>query len=187
MQIRKIFNIVNFKNEVVGKIDLEKYDTMEIYAVNTNSVGVSFKTLEDAIQHIEKFNYRTRWDKVTPEGYSFKDVKINIMEQLGEYEENFQTIYNLLLDYTVNKGFLENYNAQYLEITGIYNKTLEILNAELEKQIVMTEKANKKYFNDDLAFDLEDLSYNLNESYFNNLPAICIIDNSITGILIKLI
>jgi hypothetical protein len=187
MQIRKIFNIVNSKNEVIGKIDLEKYDDMEIYTVNTNSVGISFKTLVDAIQYIEKFNYRTSWDKVTAEGYSFKDVKINIMQELGDHEENFQTIYNLLLDYTTNKGFLENHNSQYLEITGIFNKTLEILNAELEKQIVMTDKANRKYFSDDLNFDLEDLSYKLNESYFNNLPAICIIDNSITGILIKLI
>lgn len=186
MEVKKLFNIV--KEDSKGQIQFEKYDNgLETYAVNTQSIGISFKTLEGAIQYIEKYNYKISYDKVTPQGYNFKDVKINVMECLGDFEENFKTIYTLLLDYTLNKGFLENWNTEYIELVGVYNKAIELLNEELNRQYITYEKANKKFLNDDVYFELQEMSYSINEEYFKKYPhSIRLIDNSITGILLRI-
>lgn len=184
--INKLFNISNQNSEIVGTINQETYgNNLKLYAVNTQSVGISFKTLPEAIEYIEKYNYKIAYDTVTPSGYSFKDVKINIMEQLGDYEENFETIYNLLLAYTINKAFIEFPNSEYINIKDVFTTVLNILDAELDKQYIMYEKVNKKFLNDDIAFELQDSSYKLNEKYINDNTFYRIINNSVDDILLR--
>lgn len=184
IKVNKLFNIINSNNEVIGVIQREQYDTMELYAVNTQSIGISFKTLEEAIQYIEKYNYKIGYDTVTPTGFNFQNIKVNVMEQLGDYEENFETIYYLLLNYAVNKSFITYPNSEYINIKDVFTTALNILNSELDKQYLIFEKANKRFLSDDLAFDLQDSSYKLNEKYFKN-SCYNIISNCVDDILLR--
>ena len=64
MEIIKIMDIVNNKNEIVGVIQQEKYsDDLITFVVNTESIGMGFNKLAEAINYINKFNYKI---------YSFK-------------------------------------------------------------------------------------------------------------------
>lgn len=181
----KLFNIVNSENKAIGVIQFEKYDTMELYGVNTKSIGISFKTLPEAIQYIEKFGHKTTFDEVTPSGYNLKNIRMNVMEQLGDYEENFETIYKALLAYTIDKGFLKYPENEYLSIKDVFTTALNILNDELDKQYIMCPNVSKKFLNDDVAFDLQDSSYKLNEKYLAN-TFYRIIDNAVDDITIRI-
>ena len=76
MEIIKIMDIVNNKNEIVGVIQQEKYsDDLITFVVNTESVGIGFNKLAEAINYINKFNYKAVVKDVLVNGY-----KINILK-----------------------------------------------------------------------------------------------------------
>ena len=60
MEVKKIMNIVNRKNKVIGFIQKETYDDLIIFTINTKSIGMSFNELSEAVDYVKKFNYNLK-------------------------------------------------------------------------------------------------------------------------------
>ena len=183
MEIIKIMDIVNNKNEIVGVIQQEKYSNDLItFVVNTESIGISFNKLAEAINYINKFNYKAVIKDVLANGYKINDIEIVVNDPV----KTFKNIYKNLLVYTIEKGFLSNYDYKYLNIKGVFDEAIKLLNEEVLKQWLINKEVKNNYLLDDEVFKMQDLSYELNkevikEAYKNWYY---ILNNSITGLTI---
>ena len=95
MEIVKIMDIVNNKNEIVGVIQQEKYSNDLItFVVNTESIGISFNKLAEAINYINKFNYKAVVKDVLANGYKINDIEIVVNDPV----KTFKNIYKIGYD-----------------------------------------------------------------------------------------
>lgn len=119
--------------------------------------------------------------EITPEGYNLHKVKICVMETLSDYMQNFESIYNELLVWSINNGILDNPNFKVFNLTNIYDTVLDILDDELEKQYIQYIKVKKPRITTKVLDDLELSALSINKQVLENYNC-KILTNSIYGL-----
>lgn len=119
--------------------------------------------------------------EITPESYNLHKVKICVMETLSDYMQNFESIYNELLVWSINNGILDNPNFKAFNLTNIYDTALDILDDELEKQYIQYIKVKKPHITRKVLDDLELYALSINKQVLENYNC-RIITNSIYGL-----
>lgn len=190
MEVTKIFNIINSDKEIIGTINKEKINNdLTVFTINTESIGVSFNSLEAAIAELTKYNYTTQIKESDVTGFNLKDIKIFGLVELGDVLESFQNIYEGLLNYAVEKAFLQNHNYELINITGVLDKALELLEDQKACQWIANQKVKSEKLTENESFECQDSMYLCNEKIINSKfkSVYKIIDNSITGLTVALV
>lgn len=190
MEVKKIFNIINSEKKIIGTIDEEKInDDLTLFTINTKSISVSFNSLEEAVEELTKYNYTTKIKESDVSGFNLKNIKIFELVELGDVLESFQNIYEGLLSYAVEKAFLQNNDYGLINITGVLDKTLELLEGQKACQWITNQKVKSEKLTENEGFECQDLMYLCNEKIVNNKfsSVYKIIDNSITGLTLSLV
>lgn len=115
-------------------------------------------------------------------GFKFDNVKMYVMTSVCEYVQNFETLYEKILVNTIEKAYLMNHEAKSYNLTHVYDKTLEQLDMELDRQYIRFQEVQKRNINiNSILDDLEKAAENINEKILNKYKC-KIFTNSIYGL-----